>query len=674
MVTASTLVMIISMTFRIPYAPFGAIFALILSRDSLEVTANEVRMLAIGFVCAAAYVLLGAMLVLDDPMLRMVWVIATLFLIFFGISVTSNWTVAARFGYLVIITIPLWDLPITADAKVTNTLWAVGTITIASGIALLLEIAYAALRRGSDLTNSVTDQLACVEKLLRCYAEDLGIEASMRTAISRMAMLGTSRLRRILYRSNRSPQYVREMGAVVALTGRLVDLAANLAHFAKRAAAADQGRIARVANQIADIREKLTNGSIPCVAQPDRETDDWPSFPLLGEIERTVLLIPKSFHGSEPLRVFASTGSEEGNRPAVFAPGALLWEHLKFGLRGCLAATVCYLIYNALFWPEIATAVTTCFLTAQTTIGSSRQKQALRFGGALVGAGISLGAQIFVLPYIDSIAGFAVLFVLVATFAAWIATSSPRLSYLGVQVFVAFALVHLQEFKFQTSLTIGRDRVLGILLGLFVMWLCFDQLWSAAAGVEMRHAFTSSVRLLAQLAREPLSNDLRSAINTSYMLREKINTEFEKTRFLADGVLFEFGPSREADLKCRDLVRRWQPQLSALFLMRIASLKYRLQSPGFETPESIRLLQAAYDAESADQLERMAKRVEDAGRTSLSGFDDPPDSLKRTLDALEDEARRTFPTGRAESFTTLLDGINRLTSSLTAEVAAEFAT
>lgn len=149
MVTAATLVMIISMTFRLPFAAYGAIFAVILSRESLEVTKNEAGMLAIGFISAGAYVLVGAMLVLGDPMLRLIWVIGTFFLIFYAMAATSNWAVAARFGYLIIITIPLWDGHHTADAKVTNTLWAVGIITLASVITLLLEVAYAALRHGA---------------------------------------------------------------------------------------------------------------------------------------------------------------------------------------------------------------------------------------------------------------------------------------------------------------------------------------------------------------------------------------------------------------------------------------------------------------------------------------------------------------------------------------------
>jgi len=44
-------------------------------------------------------------------------------------------------------------------------------------------------------------------------------------------------------------------------------------------------------------------------------------------------------------------------------------------------------------------------------------------------------------------------------------TSSPRLSYFGLQAALAFYLINLQDFAAQTSLSIARDRVVGILLG-----------------------------------------------------------------------------------------------------------------------------------------------------------------------------------------------------------------
>jgi multidrug resistance protein MdtO len=212
----------------------------------------------------------------------------------------------------------------------------------------------------------------------------------------------------------------------------------------------------------------------------------------------------------------------------------------------------------------------------------------LRFSGALVGGLVAgIGAQVFILPLIDSIGGFTLVFLAVMIPAAWIATSTSRLSYFGVQVAVAFDLINLQEFKFQTSLAVARDRVFGILLGLIIMWLVFDQLWSAFAAVELKKTFISTLRLLAQFAREPTSENLRAAIERSYALREMINAGFDKARSLADGVLFEFGPSRQQDLALPDRLRQWQPQLRLIFVARIALLKYRLRLPGFELPEAV---------------------------------------------------------------------------------------
>ena len=662
-VTAATLVMILGMTYRLPYAAFGAIYAVILSRESVEATANAVRQVVIGFVIAGAYIIFGLMIALADPMLRFLWISAGFLAGFWAMSSLRNYAAASRFGYLVSITVTLWDRNIPQAAKVENTLWAVGVIAFAAIVTLLTEIVFAAFRRSDDLIDPLAERLTCVEEVLRYHVAGDPVNPGHRAALARLAMTGTSRLRQRLRRRGLDPQYAAAMGAVVALVGRLVDLAANLPHFTRRAPEMDRKRIEKVAKGIREIREVLTGGSIPQL--PKLAVGDTSSnVPLLGEIEQTVALIPEAFRGAPSLRVFApSTPADEASaRPSVTGP-LLHPEHLKFAVRGCLASTSCYVIFNGLSWPEISTAVTTCFLTALTTIGASHQKQVLRFAGALLGGfGIGMGSQVFILPYIDSIAGFTGLFIAAVAAAAWIATSTPRLSYLGVQVAVAFCLINLQEFKFQTSLTVARDRVIGIVLGLFMMWVCFDQFWSKPAGVEMKRTFISTMRLLAQMARWPVAKDLRTAIEDSYLLRETINAHFDRVRSLADGVLFEFGPSRRRDLELRAHIRRWQPQLQTLFVMRIASLKYRLQAPGFELPDSVRVRQQAYDGESARMLEAMADRI-DGRAQQFEGV------AEGTLHDLEAEASRALSSTQAQSFVTLLREIDAVTRSLAAEIA-----
>jgi len=105
-----------------------------------------------------------------------------------------------------------------------------------------------------------------------------------------------------------------------------------------------------------------------------------------------------------------------------------------------------------------------------------------------------------------------------------------------LQVALAFYLINLQKFAMETSLSIARDRIVGILLGLFMMWLVFDQLWGARAAVEMKRTFISNLRLLAEVAREPLSKELKVASQRGYALRETINANFDNVRSLADAV------------------------------------------------------------------------------------------------------------------------------------------
>jgi multidrug resistance protein MdtO len=672
-VVASTLVMIICMTFRLPYGVFGGIYALILSHESLASTAEAVRMIVIGFVLAGAWIILGMILVLGDPILRFLWIVGGFFTGFWIMSV-SNYAASGRFGYLIAITVALWDEHISPASKVENTLWAVGVLTIAGLVTLQVDAVFAAFRKSDDLMNAIAERLTAVEDLLTYYLAGDPPGASIGDTLARLAMTGTSRMRQVLSRSGSGQQHIVQMSAVVALSGRLVDLAANLAHFTAGVSAADHDRIGVLAQRIRDIRGDLTLGAVPeATAEPRDDSAPPPALPLLGEMERTVSLLFQAFTGSQSLNVFAPSAETAVPPEEPFFSRALLaHEHVRFALRGCLAASSCYIIFNVLAWPEISTSVTTCFVTALTTIGASRQKQFLRFAGALIGGfGLGMGSQIFILPYIDSIAGFTMLFIPVIAAAAWIAASGPRLSYLGLQIAVAFSLINLQEFRFQTSLAVARDRVVGILLGLLMMWLFFDRLWSTPTAVEMRRTFVATLRLLAGLTREQVSEDVRKAIAETYEIRDTINAHFDRVRSLADGVLFEFGPSRQRDLETREQIRRLQPQFQTLFVMRIASLKYRLRVPGFEVPETVRRSQEAYDELCARALEQMADRVDGCER---SHADQGEQSVAIREDALRNtelEIRRELPPAQAQSFVTLLEAIDVLTTSLTAEIEKE---
>jgi len=103
--------------------------------------------------------------------------------------------------------------------------------------------------------------------------------------------------------------------------------------------------------------------------------------------------------------------------------------------------------------------------------------------------------------------------------------------------------------------------------------------------------------------------------------------------------------------------------------MRIASLKYRLQAPGFEMPEAVHLRQEAYDQVSARMLEEIADRIEKPSSAIVTGAQELQQLLNERLHEMDAEALRQLPKAQAESLLTLLHGIDALTTSLTKEVA-----
>jgi multidrug resistance protein MdtO len=669
MVVSATLVMIIGMTFRIPYTWQGAIYALLVSRENPQATVKSAATIFLVTGIATAYIIFSMKLVINSPTLHFLWIITTLFLAFYAISTLTNYLAAVAFVNAIAVGIPLWDKHVSAETNVEDTLWLCLAVLIAVVVTGAVELAVVRRRLGDEILSPMTERLFAIEDLFSCYAEGRAPDLATQQKIERLAMVGTSMLRRILRRSNMPTQYSVAIGGVAVLIGRLVDLTATLTPLSFEFSASDRTRFRGLASSLASIRQDLMNREIPARVQLNTEIESTAVVPLLGEMEHTVTLITEVFAGSRSAEEFLPSPNDlEG--PTLLSRDAFVNpDHLRFALKGGLAASLCYVIYNAIAWPGISTAVTTCMLTSLSTIGASRQKQVLRIAGALVGGFvIGMGSQIFILPYVDSMGGFLLLFVLVTALSAWFLTSSPRLSYFGVQVALAFYLVHL-EFKIRTSLGVARDRVVGILLGLLMMWLVFDRLWSSPASVEMKRAFTSTLRLMAQFAREPLSKDRKIAVGRSLALRETINSNLDKARALADGVLFEFGPSRRRDLEVRSYIRKWQPQLRTLFVMRNASSKYRLQLPGFELPESVRLLEQAYDEHSARMLEEMADRIERNAAPETNGVDDSQELFNKIIERLQREDSSQLPPGRAQSLITLLRGIDGLTTSLASEVA-----
>jgi multidrug resistance protein MdtO len=612
---AATIVMILVMTFQIPNGFLGAIFTLFLSRENPTATFVAGLRTIAAFLTATAYTLLGAAMFVDDPLTHFLGIGVSLFISFFLIGIINDYGTAVAFGFTIAGAIPLWDRStLNVNDRVEGTLWLGGVVAMGVVVTIIVEYVFRRVHPTTDLTEGIEDRLQTVESVLRGAAAEQPLDSMWEKKLTLYSSLGTSRLRRLILRSQYSSHFKAQMGTAVALVGQLVDVSASfrlaLVERATHLDPADKTRLQHLADEVEMLGKDLVQRRLPGKIQ--RSADQEPSkLQFLSAMKRIVSLIPEAFSGSTRMGEFVPAPLDEEQPQRFFSSDAFSNPaHVQFALRGTLASLASYVIYTAIDWPGLSTCMATCIITALSTIGSSRQKQLLRLGGTIIGGFIfGFGAQIFVLPYLDSITGFTLLFMFVTAISSWIATASPKISYLGVQLALAFYLINLQEFTIQTSLSIARDRVFGVLLGLMSMWLIYDRLWVKNAVDEMQTIFARNLEMFAELTEQLLEKDQVKAIKRIRQLRDQLNAGFPAVTAQADAVLFEFGPSRQRQLQIREDVRRWQPSLRTLLQVQIASVQYLAHTPLGKFPEPIALAGVAFEKDVAQVMHAMASEV-----------------------------------------------------------------
>jgi multidrug resistance protein MdtO len=639
MTIATTLVMLIIVTFRIPNGVLAGLFSILLARENLAATWRGGRMIVLAFVAASLYTLLGMMLFRGYPIAHFFWVIGSLYLIFFVIRTSANYAAAAAFAIPIGVALPVWDGALPSQLQVEGTLWPVLAIAVAAGVTVGTEALYRIFDHSDPLITSIDDMLLAVQQVTESTARLHPPPKSVFSRVIQYDAIGTGRLRVTLQRQGVNPAVRAQRSALISLAGRLTGLAANLARTPSHPGEDDVIRLRALSETLGAIRIGLPESRIISTSRVVLEGQPSLSVPILQEMEQTTVLLSEILHHNESENDIAD-GSENVPRrhwwQALFVPDAFQNpEYQRFAFAGCMAATVCYVLYNALDWPSISTSVLTCIVTALTTIGNSLQAQFLRLAGFVTG-GLVLGisAQILVLPALDSIFGFALFFAAATALAAWFATSSPRLSFFGVQIALAFCFVNLQDFQVQTDLTIARDKVLGVLLGILAMGFIFDRFGTKSDAEQVQKLLVRNVRMLAELAVCP-SIGGKAAVSPITRLRSQINDNFAGLESQVDAARFEFEfrHRREKDIVECGRIQRAQPALRSIFLLELSLLSLREHS---ETVSALTQQQnQALDHflnEYSDELTHIAAWIAHEEDAAPRVTDDSIRRLRKTFD------------------------------------------
>ncbi|MEA3154631.1 MAG: multidrug resistance protein MdtO, partial [Betaproteobacteria bacterium] len=258
----------------------------------------------------------------------------------------------------------------------------------------------------------------------------------------------------------------------------------------------------------------------------------------------------------------------------------------------------CYVAFTAVDWPGIHTCVITCAIVALTSTGATLQKSTLRIAGCLLGGATAIAVTVFVMPHLESLTDLALLIAIVAAPAAWIASGSERISYLGLQMAFAFFLCVLQGYGPGTEITMVRDRIVGILFGNLVMLLVFVYIWPERAGAGAWQKLSGAVRGLARLVTVINPDDVTRNQAEVQKIRLEIYEQLGTARKLTETARFEpdaYTPGGKRELARLDeqLVAAQTAFIAALSL---AEADVRSDSPSKDEIELYRTLAASVDA------------------------------------------------------------------------------
>jgi multidrug resistance protein MdtO len=182
-------------------------------------------------------------------------------------------------------------------------------------------------------------------------------------------------------------------------------------------------------------------------------------------------------------------------------------RHVQFAIKVTLAGMTGYLFYTASDYYGIHTVFYTPLILALGSTGATMHKGLLRIVGCIIGAALGLICSIWVIPRFETLETFLFIVFCVHGLAAWIAVGDDRISYMGLQIAMAFDLGFLQGYGPPDNIDPLRDRFIGILIGICIVTVVFAVIWPESADLSARERLAACLRTIARLLRVGRGNN-----------------------------------------------------------------------------------------------------------------------------------------------------------------------
>ncbi len=654
-VLTAVLVLITMMVLQIPYIAYALYVIYIVTNESPAVSLRTGIASLLSVAAVLAITLIVVIATDNDPMAR---VLGLAIITFLGGMITVATSIAAMgpiWGLICAVAIGFWENHVPADALVKDSLWLLAAF--ASGIGETVAIGY--VLRSRSPADKLGEELRTRYRALAAMFEACAggsTEQQRRAAadpVSRLAAAGHRGMlglyHQIVDRNIETGGLPTGLQVHILLLSELLDSCAAYGLQAKTLDADQQLRCGLIARECVNLANQLRPSTGPEMYK------DSVGETHLDRIETILSLLQTPPSGTEDVR--PDLVGLPAKRVPLLIPGAVgKAENVAFALKISLCATICYLLYHAIDWPGISTAVITVMVAGLVNTGAMKQRLTFRLMGSILGGLVlGIGAEAFLFPHMDSITSLVILVGCVSCLSAWVA-GGRRFGYVGLQIAFAFYLTALAGFTAPTELAPARDRFVGIVLAIVVMWFVFDQMWPVRTTTEMRTVVASVLTDASQVI-SIVDSGLSHADNLreSDRLRDRLGKQLSTVRTLNDAVEYEFGVDRDRHLRAGRILM--EISMTAIALVWSHATLIHREEPGGSVSrpafvklrqsvaqglllmaEALREIPYALNAVTIPDLEDAAGATPEYARNTVARFHELQ-SLALTLNDVDGNAR-----------------------------------
>jgi multidrug resistance protein MdtO len=519
---ACALAITLIMALQVPQGEFLIVTLFVVSQSDAWASVTKAWLRLAGTIAGAALGILSVICFSDKPFLLFptqgLVVAAALF---FNRTTTAPYAfLMTAFTYVLVAP----DFITTPGFNLEKGLWRAALVALGALIGTGIQLVLWPAHPESLLLADLAERLARVENILdRLLTASRQSAARTSDAADLVAATGMARQLDLLAGAESLSGWLRqrhtEQVKAIVDVQRIVTAALRLDRGGfdpSRLSPSIRARLATVRAQCARLRRAIAEKRIPAAA----ETPSWQGgadgapegegaslVAALEEMEESLARLPRLLaflgtrvEGGRPTALWREPVAQQGLFTPACSPSN--YEAIRFALKGALGASICGLLYPAFNQPEVGTCIISCLVVAQATVGGSRRKGALRAAGALAGGLAAIATVVTLIPNMESLAPFLVVCTVLFGVAAWVVSGSARTSYVGMQMAIALSLVLINDLHPSIDLSGVRDRLLGVLLGVAVMWVVDVSLWPVFARAAMRRKLANALSQMAELQRQ----------------------------------------------------------------------------------------------------------------------------------------------------------------------------